>query len=141
MDPVDSVPEGPRAGQHAAAQSAKRPLTVLAGVYGHPLHPVLVPIPIGCWLAAFVFDVAGHVTDDGAFLVRGAYWLVGLGVLGALAAATVGFLDLFAIPTGTRAAGVALVHMTLNLGVTGVFAVEFWLRSSRQQLEATPVWL
>src|SRR4051794_33628076 len=141
MDPVDSLPGAASAEADAAAHSAKRPLTVLAGVYGHPLHPVLVPIPIGCWVAAFVFDVASHVVDDGAFLVRGAYWLVGLGVLGALAAATVGFLDLFAIPSGTRAAGVALVHMTLNLTVTVLFAVEFWLRRSRQQLEATPAWL
>src|SRR3954447_1736282 len=141
MDPVESLPGAAPAEAHAAAQSAKRPLTVLAGVYGHPLHPVLVPIPIGCWLAAFVLAVARHVADDGAFLVRGAYWLVGLGVLGALAAATVGFLDLFAIPSGTRAAGVALIHMTLTLAVTVLFAAEFWLRSSRQQLEETPVWL
>jgi uncharacterized membrane protein len=141
MEQADPLSETAVTGAPAAAQSAKRPLTVLAGVYGHPLHPVLVPIPIGCWVAAFVFDIASHVADDGTFLVRGAYWLVGLGVLGALAAATVGFLDLFVIPSGTRAAGVVLVHMTLNLAVTVLFAAEFWLRRSRQQLEATPAWL
>ncbi|GAA3467642.1 hypothetical protein GCM10018965_021950 [Nonomuraea roseola] len=45
-------------------------------------------------------------------------WLIAVGVIGALAAALVGVLDLLAIPTGTRAFRVALVHMTLNVLVT-----------------------
>ncbi|WP_369386470.1 hypothetical protein AB5J72_01870 [Streptomyces sp. CG1] len=37
------------------------------------------------------------------FPAHGSAWLIAIGVLGALAAACVGFLDLFAIPTGTPA--------------------------------------
>ena len=29
---------------------AKRPVTVLAGPYGHPFHPILVTVPIGAWV-------------------------------------------------------------------------------------------
>jgi uncharacterized membrane protein len=110
---------------------AKRPVTVLAGPYGHPLHPALIPIPIGAWFAAAVFDVGSHVADDSAFLVHGAYWLIAIGVLGALAAAMVGFLDFFALPPGTRVQRVALIHMGVNLAATSAFVVDYLLRRSR----------
>jgi uncharacterized membrane protein len=115
---------------------AKRPVTGLAGPYGHPLHPALVAVPIGSWVASFVFDVASHLVDDGRFLADGSRWLIGLGVLGALAAALVGFLDLFAIPTGTRAFRTALVHMSINLAVTAAYAAGFVLRGDHP---ASPV--
>ncbi len=108
---------------------AKQPATALAGPYGHPLHPALVAIPIGAWVASLVFDLASFVVPDPAFLVLGARWLIAIGVLGALAAAAFGFLDLLAIPSGTRAQRIALVHMTLNLSATVVFVVDFLLRA------------
>jgi uncharacterized membrane protein len=111
-------------------EQAKRPVVALAGPYGHPLHPALVAIPIGAWVASVVFDVASHVVHDGRFLAEGSRWLIGLGVLGALAAATVGLLDLFAIPAGTRAFRIALVHMSINLAVTAAYAVGFAVRGS-----------
>jgi uncharacterized membrane protein len=111
-------------------QQAKRPVSaVLAGPYGHPLHPVLVPVPIGAWVAASVFDVASHVVGEPAFLARGAQWLIAVGVLGALGAALVGALDLLAVPAGTPAFRTALVHMALNLAVTVGYVVGFlWRR-------------
>jgi uncharacterized membrane protein len=64
-------------------QQAKRPVSaVLAGPYGHPLHPVLVTVPIGAWVASLVFDVASHLVADPEFLARGSLWLIGLGVVG-----------------------------------------------------------
>ncbi|TQM33489.1 DUF2231 domain-containing protein [Nocardia bhagyanarayanae] len=112
-------------------RQAKHPVSAaLAGPYGHPFHPILVTVPIGAWLASVVFDIGSHAVDDPAFLARGAQWLIAIGVLGALAAATVGFLDLFAIPTGTPAFRIGLIHMGLNLGVTAAFALSFWWRTS-----------
>lgn len=116
---------------------AKRPVTVLAGPYGHPLHPALVAVPIGAWVASFVFDVASRIVDDPGFLAEGSRWLIAVGVLGALAAAAVGFLDLFAIPTGTPAFRTALVHMSLNLAVTVAYAINFLIRGG--QHAARPV--
>ena len=95
---------------------AKHPVSAaLAGPYGHPFHPILVTLPIGTWVASVVFDIASHVVGDPVFLARGAQWLIAIGVLGALAAASVGFLDLFAIPTGTPAFRTGLIHMSLNV--------------------------
>ena len=108
---------------------AKAPVTVLAGPYGHPFHPILVTVPIGAWVASFVFDAGSRlVSGDAAALATGSRWLIAIGVLGAAAAALVGFLDLFAIPTGTRAFRTALVHMSLNLAVTAAYVVNFLLR-------------
>lgn len=107
---------------------AKRPASLLAGPYGHPFHPILVTVPIGAWVVSFVFDLASRFADDPATFVRGSYWLIGLGVLGAVAAALVGSLDLFVIPTGTRAFRVGITHMTLNLVVTTAYVVNFLVR-------------
>ncbi|WP_174375446.1 DUF2231 domain-containing protein [Nocardia higoensis] len=121
-------------------RQAKRPVSAaLAGPYGHPFHPILVTVPIGAWLASVVFDIGSHVVDDPAALARGAQWLLAIGVLGALAAAMVGFLDLFSIPSGTPAFRIGLVHMSLNLAVTVAFALGFWWRTAGTGVDvATP---
>lgn len=110
-------------------EQAKHPASAaLAGPYGHPFHPILVTIPIGAWVTSLVFDIASHLVADPSALTRGALWLVGVGVLGALAAATVGVLDLLVIPSGTRAFRTGLWHMSLMLAVTVGFALGFWWR-------------
>ncbi|TDD67564.1 DUF2231 domain-containing protein [Actinomadura darangshiensis] len=107
---------------------AKRPVSALAGGYGHPLHPILVTVPIGAWVGSLVFDVASHLVADPDVLAEGSRWLIGLGIVGALAAAAAGFLDLLAIPPGTRAFRTALVHMSLNLAVTLAYVGGFGWR-------------
>ena len=111
--------------------AAKRPVTALAGRYGHPLHPAVVAVPIGAWTASVVLDLASRFlgsTRSVETASHAAWWLLALGVLGALAAALLGFLDLVAIPTGTRAWRVGLTHMTCNLSATVLFAVGWVLR-------------
>ncbi|MGQ4614911.1 DUF2231 domain-containing protein [Nocardia sp. R7R-8] len=121
-------------------QQAKRPVSaMLAGPYGHPFHPILVTVPIGAWVASLVFDLASRVVDDPEFLVKGSSWLIAIGVLGALAAATIGFLDLLAIPTGTPAFRTGLLHMTLNLLVTVTYAVGFGWRRGADTARAVQV--
>lgn len=113
----------------AEPDAAKRPVSaLLAGPYGHPFHPILVTVPIGAWVAGLVFDIASHIVSKPAFLTQGAEWLIAVGVLGALAAAMVGFLDLFAIPTRTAAFRTGLLHMGLNLCVTGAYVGNFFWR-------------
>ncbi|MFH8804557.1 DUF2231 domain-containing protein [Streptomyces sp. NPDC017936] len=115
----------------ASRLQAKRPVSAsLAGPYGHPFHPILVTVPIGAWVTSLVFDIASHVVSRPGFLTQGSEWLIAVGVIGALPAAMVGFLDLFAIPARTPAFRTALVHMTLNLLVTAAYAVNFLWRHS-----------
>jgi uncharacterized membrane protein len=79
-------------------------------------------------VAGFGFDLASHVADEADVFAKGAYWLIALGVLGALVAAMVGFLDLFAIPTGTLAFRTGLIHMTINVTVVVLFAISWLVR-------------
>jgi uncharacterized membrane protein len=112
-------------------RQAKQPVSgALAGPYGHPFHPILVTVPIGAWVSSLVFDIASRIVDRPGFLAHGSAWLIAIGVLGALAAACVGFLDLFAIPSGTPAFRTGLVHMALNLTVTAAYAAGFAWRQS-----------
>lgn len=105
---------------------AKVPVSAaLAGPYGHPFHPMLVTVPIGAWVCSVIFDVASRLVDQPTALATGARWLIGIGVLSALAAATVGFLDFFAIPSGTVVHRTATAHMALNLSITAAFALNF----------------
>jgi len=120
-------------------RAAKEPVSSLAGPYGHPFHPVLVTVPIGAWVASFVFDLASRWSDEPVVFAKGAYWLLGLGLVGALGAAVFGFLDLVAIPTGTRAFRTGLLHMALNLTVVVVFAGSLLPRRDRlEQPDGVP---
>jgi uncharacterized membrane protein len=125
-----------------SATDGKHPVTALAGPYGHPFHPILVTVPIGAWVASLVFDVISRAGDDGPVFAKGAWWLIAVGIAGALVAAVFGFLDLLAIPTGTRAFTTALVHMGLNLTVVALFAVGLGVRHGRlDDVDGTPIGL
>lgn len=104
---------------------AKRPMTVLAGRYGHPLHPMLVTVPVGAWVASLVFDVASRLVAGPAFLARGSEWLIAVGVIGGLAAAAAGILDFYVIQPGTRAYRTVVLHMSLNILVITAFGADF----------------
>ena len=122
-----------------AHEQAKQPVTGLAGRYGHPLHPALVAIPIGAWIASLIFDIASHLVRDPEFLVAGARWLIGIGLLGAVAAALAGLLDLLAIRGGTRVFRVALTHMALNVTVVCAYAIGFFWRATSDAAGGAPV--
>jgi uncharacterized membrane protein len=110
-------------------QRAKRPVSILAGPYGHPTHPMAVVLPIGAWVCSLVFDLVSLGADDPSGWATGARWLIAIGVVGAILAAVLGFLDLLTIPNGTPAQRTALTHMALNTGVVVLFGVSFFLRS------------
>jgi uncharacterized membrane protein len=113
-------------------EQAKKPVSrVLAGPYGHPFHPILVTVPIGAWVCSLIFDIGSHVAASPESLAQGSEWLIGIGVVGAVGAALVGSLDLIAIPSGTRAFRVGLIHMLLNVAVTVCYVVNFaWRHNS-----------
>ncbi len=51
---------------HHDVRPDKEPVSIVAGTYGHPIHPILVTIPIGAWISSLVFDIASHVVHAGA---------------------------------------------------------------------------
>ena len=99
-----------------------------ASIARHPIHPMLVPIPIGLWLFSLVADLihAGGSTNPAWTTV--AFYCMGGGIVGALAAAVPGLIDLLSLPPGPRRT--AITHMTINLAVVVLYAINFWMRMS-----------
>ncbi len=122
-------------------QESKRPRLPLAGPYGHPLHPILVTIPIGAWVASLIFDLAAIFGSSVEAFTRGAVWLIGIGIVGAILAAILGLLDFSNLRAGTRAHRVGLMHLTINSIVLVLFIAGFLVRrgSDYSQVSGTGV--
>lgn len=78
-----------------------------AKLLGHPIHPMLIVLLLGLFIAAVVFD-AVYLWRGSATFATVAYWNIAAGVVGGLLAAVFGLIDWFAIPTGTRATRIGL---------------------------------
>jgi uncharacterized membrane protein len=102
---------------------AKEPKTPVAGPYGHPIHPLLVTVPIGAWMSSVAFDLIGPASEDEWAYAIGAKRLIDIGLVTATGAAMFGLLDFLQIPPRTRAWYTGLAHMALNAGALGIFAL------------------
>lgn len=94
---------------------------------GHPVHPMLIVFPLGLLSTGVIFDIIGLVANDARWMVM-AFYLIGAGVIGGLAAAVFGWVDWFAIPGGTRAKRIGLWHGVGNVIVLGLFILSWLLR-------------
>ncbi|MDX2649804.1 Rieske 2Fe-2S domain-containing protein [Streptomyces sp. NPDC001902] len=80
---------------------------------GHPVHPVLVQVPIGAWTSAGVLDLLPGES-------RAARRLVALGLVSAVPAALAGWVDW--AEQRPRQARVGLVHATANAVAVTAYA-------------------
>ena len=108
-----------------------------ASIAKHPIHPMLVPFPIGLWIFSLIcdlvyaFDWGGPLWKDIAFISMAG------GIIGALLAAVPGYLDYrsLTVPNVQR---IARWHLGINLSIVILFAINFWLRMN-QMGEVLPV--
>jgi uncharacterized membrane protein len=68
-----------------------------ASIGGHPLHPMIIPFPIVCFIGAFVCDLAMLRSNDSFWSTAGLY-LLGAGLVMAALAAILGLVDVFGEP-------------------------------------------
>jgi nitrite reductase/ring-hydroxylating ferredoxin subunit/uncharacterized membrane protein len=85
---------------------------------GHPVHPLLVTIPIGAWTSSLFFDVTGQEEAADA--------LVGLGVLSAVPTAAAGYSDWRHTDGAERRVG--LVHAISNNVALSAYAASWFAR-------------
>jgi uncharacterized membrane protein len=64
-----------------------------AQIAGHPLHPMLIPFPVACFVLTFVSDLAFWKTSSD-FWANASLWLLGIGLIMAALAAVIGLIDL-----------------------------------------------
>ena len=98
-----------------------------ASVARHPIHPMLVGIPIGLWTFSVIADVIYAVGWGGSNWKTVAFYCVGGGIVAALIAAVPGFIDFLSI-SDSRVRRVGVFHMAANLTAVVVFAISFGLR-------------
>jgi uncharacterized membrane protein len=103
---------------------------------GHPVHPMLIVFPLGLLATAVVFDII-YLVSGNTHWTLAAYYMVGAGVLGGIAAAVFGWLDWLAIPGGTRAKRIGLWHGVGNGVVLALFALSWVLRRENPELPPT----
>jgi len=63
-----------------------------AQIAGHPLHPMLVPIPIACFVGTFLTDLAYWRTANLQWAVMSS-WMLTVGLIVALFAVIAGLID------------------------------------------------
>jgi uncharacterized membrane protein len=98
-----------------------------ASIGRHPIHPMLVDLPIGLWVFSVVADLIFWSGFGGGAWKVVALYSIGGGVVAALVAAVAGFVDFLSI-TVRRVRRVGLWHLAFTLLATVVFAVSFALR-------------
>jgi uncharacterized membrane protein len=106
----------------------------------HPIHPMLVALPIGLWIFSLVSDVIYLMKWGGAVFNDVAFYTMAGGIVTALVAAVPGFIDYLSLPKG-KIKTIAVWHMRINLAVFVLFAINLWLRRDATPGAAVPVWL
>lgn len=98
-----------------------------AAIGNHPLHPILVTVPVGAFVLAALGDGAYYQTQRELWYEASRVAIL-VGVISALLAALPGFVDYFTVRMSARGRQLATWHMVLNLTAVTLFAVSLALR-------------
>jgi uncharacterized membrane protein len=99
-----------------------------ASIFGHPIHPMLIPFPIAFFIGTFACDLAYWKTGN-ALWVTGTEWLLGAGLVMAALAAVAGLID-FLGESRIRNLTAAWLHAGGNVMVVLIEAYNFYIRYS-----------
>ena len=110
-----------------------------ASVFSHPIHPMLVAVPIGLWVFSFVCDLIFLGTHHSPIWSTIAWYAMAGGIVGALAAAVPGFIDWLSLTPNSRAKTVGAYHLAVNLLIVVLYAVNVGWRLNRTDVSAGPI--
>jgi uncharacterized membrane protein/nitrite reductase/ring-hydroxylating ferredoxin subunit len=105
----------------------------------HPLHPMLVHFPIGLFILSLLLDLGSLAFPSTPNLFREAFYVMLLGIIGALIAAVPGLVDYTDIRNDHPGKRTATAHLILNLIVVGLYGINLGIRSSTLNAVTTPV--
>jgi len=108
-----------------------------AKLFGHPIHPMLIPFPLGLLGMALIFDLIALLADNWPSLHRAAFYMIAAGIISGLLAAVFGAIDWTAIPGGTRAKSIATTHGLGNVVIVVLFAVSWLMRNDDPPKDAS----
>jgi uncharacterized membrane protein len=111
-----------------------------AQIAGHPIHPMLVTLPIGMWVFSLVADFIGLRSGAAdTWHAAALYTMVG-GIIGALAAAVFGLIDLLSL-RDPPIKSTAIKHMSINLVVVVLYVINAWTRYHSSVSPNVSLWL
>ena len=112
--------------------------SVLNGTWlGHPLHPVIIVVPIGSWLLTALLDIIWLASPASiVWAARGAEILVGVGILGALGAVAAGLTDWSDAYGAVHRIG--FMHALFNSSAVVLYIVSFVLRLTQPAGNSVP---
>jgi uncharacterized membrane protein len=102
---------------------------------GHPVHPMLVVLPIGLFVWAFVSNLIYIAGGQDRMWYDISYWTGIAAIVSALLAAIPGLVDYRGIARHTTARTIASAHMVLNIVVVAAFASAAILQYNGNALE------
>jgi uncharacterized membrane protein len=97
-----------------------------AKIGGHPIHPMLIPFPIVCFIGVLVTDIVFLNNQDPGWATA-SRWLLGIGIVMAALAAVAGLTD-FMGDDRVRRLGDAVKHMLANVTAVVLEIVNFFIR-------------
>ena len=97
-----------------------------ASIGGHPLHPMIIPFPIVCFVGTFVCDLVMLQSSD-PFWRTAALYLLAAGLIMAAVAALLGLIDFFGEPR-IRALSDAWLHAGANVLAVLLELYNFYMR-------------
>jgi uncharacterized membrane protein len=106
---------------------------------GHPVHPMLVHLPMGLLLTAPLWDLLGLALPASRTVAAAVGdWTLAVGCLGGLAAAVAGMIDFAALSAEHPAGRAANLHLYLVLGALGFFGASVLTRHGHPMAGASP---
>ncbi len=100
-----------------------------ASIGGHPIHPILIPFPIGLLVFSVIADLIYMWRGNPVWKDYVAFYTLLGGILGGAAAAIPGLID-WATLTDRAAVKVANWHARVNIITLLIFAASFYLRTN-----------
>jgi uncharacterized membrane protein len=100
-----------------------------ASIGGHPIHPMLIPFPIGLLVFSFIADLIYLWRGNPIWRDYVAFYTMLGGIIGAAAAAVPGLID-WATLTDRATVKVANWHARVNIITLVIFIASFYLRTT-----------
>lgn len=100
-----------------------------ASISGHPVHPMIIPFPIGLWVFSFIADLIYLWRGNPVWRDYIAFYCLLGGIIGAAIAAVPGLIDWLSIKD-PKLVKIANWHARLNVIALLIFAASFYLRTT-----------
>jgi uncharacterized membrane protein len=105
-----------------------------AAIAGHPIHAMLIHVPIGAFFLSFLGDLLHTARPEDPYWYSFSYSCLGIGLLFAVAAGIAGSVDYLCVRMSAAAFRTATKHALLSVAVVMTYFLSFVLRRGNAAL-------